>query len=93
MSELTIAILDRWLRRFYKDQINPTKAHKDETDPADAMTLTKHHAQTGYPWTKTVGPPHSSGDAPGQNWYVLRSNDLIQGPPAPWWHWRRWWRR
>ena len=87
MNEVAIAILDRWLRRFYKDQINPTKANKD-----DAMTLTKHHAQTGYAWTKTVAPPHSSGDVPGQT-YVLRSNDLICGPPAPWWHWRRWWRR
>jgi hypothetical protein len=51
--------------------------------------LADWYAQTGYPWTKTVGPPHSSGDVPGQT-YTLRSNDLICGPPAPWWHWRRW---
>lgn len=26
-------------------------------------------------------------------YFYLRSNDLINGPPAPWWHWRFWWAR
>lgn len=66
----------------------------------DTPKIPRHHPDDIVlgPWGVKHGgelndPTHRCDDADCGCHYVLRSNSLLDGPPAPWWHWRFWWAR